>query len=110
MNSVAPVSYPMVKPEPEIYPAVMNPGQPPFQPAHQVYQPQAYQPVTQGYQPVSSPGYVSVQPQPQHQMQVQIPPGYGPGSMMQVQTHEGAVLNVAVPQGMQSGQIFLVNY
>merc|ERR1712060_394127 len=51
---------------------------------------------------------VSAQPQPR-QMQVQVPPGYGPGTLLQVQTPAG-MMQVIVPDGCGSGSTFMISY
>eukprot|EP00931_Biecheleriopsis_adriatica_P090635 TRINITY_DN64593_c0_g1_i1.p1 TRINITY_DN64593_c0_g1~~TRINITY_DN64593_c0_g1_i1.p1 ORF type:complete len:515 (+),score=58.99 TRINITY_DN64593_c0_g1_i1:90-1634(+) len=48
--------------------------------------------------------------QPQRQMHVTVPPGVAPGGLVQVQTPEGATVQVAVPAGCMPGSVFAMSY
>ena len=86
--------------------AVQRVHEPEYIPNHQGVQMQ-----TVSAQPVyGAPQSTVVVIQPQRQLQIQIPPGAASGSMLQVSTPEGAILNVTIPEGMQQGQTFSVDY
>lgn len=61
----------------------------------------------QAAQPVLAQPVVAQQPR---QMQVQVPYNCSPGSPVQVSTPDGTLLQVTIPEGIQPGGVFLVQY